>query len=119
LKIKLNKKLLKKQKVTDQQYKALLNLYKLLISVNKQATKAVQNNPEPASLKYFTEIIKIIEFQMQDNWNFEQNRSMHKYQFELPKCTCPTSDNQHLRGTGQFWYNKSCPYHGTKKEINE
>ena len=52
-----------------------------------------------------------IEFKMQENWNFPQDRNMHEW-YTAPQCTCPKMDNRDNRGTKYRTINLSCPVHG-------
>ena len=114
----LNKSLLKTKKVSKQQESNLNDLHELLVLINKQAKKSFNDSLEPGALSFYSSIIESIEFQMQSNWNFNQDKAYHRYQFDLPNCQCPSMDNHDRIGTKYRIFNQSCVYHGQQKDTN-
>lgn len=53
-----------------------------------------------------------LEYQLQDYWNFPQNKDFHTYQWDLPQCKCPSTDNKERAGMGSWIVSVDCPYHG-------
>ena len=58
------------------------------------------------------EIVEGLEYHIQQLWDFDPDRTKHRYWCRLKFCSCPTLDNDELFGTGMRRINYSCPYHG-------
>lgn len=62
-------------------------------------------------LRYLSQIVTQIDFQLQRLWKFKEDSSYHRF-WELPKCDCPKMDNQDVHGTGHRYINPNCIIHG-------
>jgi hypothetical protein len=51
------------------------------------------------------------EFKIQEAFNFARDVKFHRF-WEVPKCKCPSMDNQERWGTGRSIYTEDCPIHG-------
>lgn len=105
--MKLNDELLKKQKVTKSQKRKLIKLYKDIFNLFKRAKD--DNNIEQNGLSYALELEKI-EYELQENWNFEKNNLYHTWWYKIPGCTCPYLDNAESFGIEKI-INCNCPFH--------
>jgi len=101
----LNEALAKKQMVTKEQRIELFRLYQKLDALLQEEA----NDPNPG--KEYAERMREIEFELQKNWNFEQDANFHSYEFLFSSCTCPKMDNEERFGFPKI-YNCSCPIHG-------
>jgi hypothetical protein len=104
----LNENLAKKQKITHKQRKNLDNLYKDLEDVFTRASN--DNDIEKNGKDYAKEVLDL-EFKLQENWNFNLDRSKHTWWNRLPGCLCPKMDNAERFGYDKIT-NSKCPYHG-------
>jgi hypothetical protein len=68
---------------------------------------------DTGQLQMFANMIKDIEFELQDLWGFDRDHSMHDW-YDVPKCTCPKMDNRERKGTGYQIVSLDCPIHGDK-----
>ncbi len=114
--IHLNETLMEKQKVTPEQKNELIRLHGKLNNEFRIAKELIDIDrlTEPA-IEAITHEVKNIEFQMQDNWNFERDENKHKYWYRIPGCLCPVMDNDDAWGTRYHVVNNDCPYHGEGK----
>jgi len=62
-------------------------------------------------LRYLSQIVTQIDFQLQRLWKFKEDSSYHRF-WDLPKCDCPKMDNQDVYGTGYRYINPNCLIHG-------
>lgn len=109
-KVYLNEKLIKQRKLTKEQIENIKNLHvqKLKVISEMELTNDIDK------LHHLAEEIENIEFQLQKNWGFEQNRNFH-YWWLVPKCTCPDHDNIDRYGTPYRVISQDCPVHGQIK----
>ncbi len=63
------------------------------------------------NLRYFSNIVTQIDFQLQRLWKFKEDSTYHRF-WELPKCDCPKMDNMDTYGTGHRYINPNCLLHG-------
>ncbi len=103
----LNEQLADRQGVTDQEMINLVQLhqYKLAIFDQMQATT------DRDELRRLAGIVETTEFEMQKNWHFPLDKTMHEW-YRVPKCTCPKLDNEYRRGTQYCVIDAECPIHG-------
>ena len=112
-----NKELLEKQKVTNDQRNNLISLYARLRKEFDIAQELLDKDELDASnANIIKEEIQSIEYQMQDNWNFNRDKFKHKYWYRVPGCTCPKLDNEDRWGTIYQVTSKDCPFHGIEEE---
>ena len=103
----LNKNLISSQNIDGYDVVKLLKLHQIKNCFFNLAEKF----DDKSDLKYISEIVTEIEFQLQNVWRFNQDLVYHKF-WELPKCSCPKMDNEDVYGTGHRYINSNCIYHG-------
>ena len=106
---KLNGHLAVRQGVTKTQLENLKTLHAELHQKFSELKEKDELTKEEA-VEYFNEI-RDIEFDMQDNWNFEKNEDMHSNWFKDPNCTCPYLDNVDSLGSELNYYSGDCKIH--------
>ena len=112
----LNKVLLKTQKVSEKQEKKLLELHSELDEIFH--TVYLMTDEVAEKLGYsLTIAIKDIEYQMQANWNFNQDANYHTWWYRMPKCSCPTMDNEERFGVSKIISHK-CIIHKHLCDVN-
>lgn len=99
--LRLNKQLLKKQKIDSETEKQLLATHKTLYEIKQNPDD--YDNP--------LELVKELEYRLQELWSFQQDSKFHTHQFEIKGCSCPWIDNLERAGSGHFIYNQHCPIH--------
>lgn len=104
----LNKELLIRQGVTEEQRRNIIKIHKKL----KKLKESIKTKPTKNEVKDILNMLRELEYQLQDNWNFPKNEDYHYHWLELPFCSCPKMDNRERIGTGYYIYNTRCPYHG-------
>lgn len=107
---KLNEQLLITQKCSETQIQKLQSLYSHLdeiiyLSHNKTLSES--------DYKSFAKEVEEIEFELQDNWNFERNSNYHRHHYKLKGCLCNTTDNKEAYPYRRINYGE-CPYHGER-----
>ena len=110
----LNEKLLISQKVSKEQKEQIIDLHHKIENMFVLADDLIREdllNPDMAQL--ISEAVEEYEFKLQSAWNFEQDKTKHKYWYRIPGCTCAKMDQKDLWGTEQRWVNETCPYHST------
>ena len=53
-----------------------------------------------------------LEFELQKNWNFPQDKLFHTWWNKFSGCTCPKMDNAERFGFEKIIVT-DCPFHGT------
>ena len=106
----LNKALAEKQKITQEQRDNLANLYDYMGELLTQASedKDIQKNG-----KSYAKRMETLEFELQKNWNFPQDKLFHTWWNKFSKCTCPKMDNDERFGFEKIIVT-TCPFHGTE-----
>lgn len=104
--LKLNKKLLKQQNVSKDAQREIKHIHTKL--------DHIVNNPEI----YLNPVknIEDLEYKLQELWNFSIDKRFHTHRFRIKDCTCANMDNIDLYGSGLFWMNGSCKWHGLRKK---
>lgn len=104
-KINLNKKLLREQHVSKDAQRQIIHIHHKL--------DHIKYNPE----LYLNPVKEIenLEYKLQELWNFKIDKSFHTHKFQIKGCTCPTLDNSSMYGSGLFWVNGKCKWHGLRK----
>lgn len=105
----LSGRLIESQNVSHDQVLRLVELHVKKLSLFDE----MKATDDPAALKAGAKRLEAIEFAMQDNWNFTQDRGMHEW-YLIPKCTCPKMDNADSRypGSTHRIFHGNCPVHG-------
>jgi hypothetical protein len=70
----------------------------------------IRETENPAILKKYGEVLKLLEFELQSYWKFPLDANFHRF-WEYPKCECPKLDNRDAYPHRQI-INLSCPLHG-------
>jgi len=105
----LNQDLIKQQNISKKQQQRLMKLYKELEEFFAYVRDLTED--EAKKLGYaLTITLKDIEFQLQENWNFEQNALYHTWWDKIPKCSCPKLDNKERFGVEKI-INCGCIIH--------
>lgn len=106
---RLNERLAKKQGVTDEQ----LTQLRLLHEVKHEVFRLMTLTSDPEQLKNGANLVEQLEFALQRNWNFPEDRGMHEW-YDVPGCTCPKMDNADNRypGSEMRIHMMDCPIHG-------
>lgn len=104
----LNQRLAERQGVTDKELANLVALHEIKLFIFDK----MNETDDVGRLRAFASIFEDIEFAMQRNWHFSEDKRMHEW-YNVPKCTCPKMDNMDARGTSFQITNLSCPIHGT------
>lgn len=76
--------------------------------------KKMEKTNDVEKLRNLANNIESIEYQLQELWCFPKDKNYH-FWFDVPKCTCPMSDNMENRGTENRVIDKNCPIHGNEK----
>jgi len=100
----LNEALAAQQNVTDDQREQLNTLYDHLEQLLRDSS------PESHPAETVAEL-RLLEFQLQSNWNFPRDPDFHVYWDKLNGCRCPSTDNSERFGQPKI-HAEHCPYHG-------
>lgn len=100
--------LAKRQKITPEQITELKRLH-IEMADTKHLMKEVK---DPATLKNLVQMVEDLEFEMQDNWNFDRDAAFHTHWLDCPGCTCPKMDNRDPMYHGRRITVGGCPLHG-------
>jgi len=106
----LNEALVKKQNITEKQRDTLYGLYNELSDIFCAASD--YDEEIDMTRDDINGRITELEYNLQDNWNFPRDKSMHRYWYRLPQCTCPIMDNDDM--TMQDVIMTDCPWHGAR-----
>lgn len=104
----LNSSLVLRQGVTRDELQELKKLHR----EKNEIFEDMRSTDDSVELKKFAARVEEIEFEMQKNWHFPQDRNFHEW-YKVPKCKCPTMDNQDCRGTSRRIIFADCPVHGS------
>lgn len=100
----MNLELLEKQKVTKEQQEKLLDIYSKI--------EYLVDNLDTLPNIEVVKTLEDYEYQLQENWNFDKDKTKHTYWYRLPGCNCPKIDNKENFGVNRRIINLSCPFHG-------
>lgn len=103
----LNSRLIANQDLSQDEVNKILKLHRLR---NCYLT-LMEINDSKIDLRYISNIITQIDFQLQKLWKFKIDSNYHRF-WELPKCECPKMDNRDVYGTGHRYINPKCKIHG-------
>lgn len=101
----LNEKLIDSKKLSEEDVLVIKALHKKL--------DLVANNPEDFYKP--VEVISSLETALQVMWGFPTMKRFHSHWHRIKGCSCAGMDSSELFGTGLFWKNGSCPWHGQNK----
>jgi hypothetical protein len=104
----LNEQLAEKQKITKKQRE---NIYKLYDEIYQLFAEAELDNNLKENGKKYADKIRDLEFQLQENWNFEKDALKHTWWNKIPGCSCPVMDNEERFGIEKIM-NCDCAIHG-------
>lgn len=109
----LNLDYLKRQgKADEANINALLRAYSSLEDVLNGSLGHPTGLLPKSLVASFNELVERHEYLLQVLWGFPRDASRHTYWLVNPRCSCPKMDNNELVGTGTWWYDAGCPYHG-------
>jgi len=100
---------------------ALKNLdeIKELFEFKYEIYSAMEETDDIDLLKIFADMITQNEFKIQLAFNFKADKGFHRF-WEIPKCNCPSMDNQERWGCDVGYYvNGSCPIHNEIERSNK
>lgn len=102
----LNENLMVAQGVTEEQKEKLYALHSRL--------NEVISNP----LAYDDPVSRIeeIEYELQENWNFNLDKNKHTHWSRIRGCSCDKYRNRELFGTSIRIYARDCLWHGDSGE---
>jgi len=106
----LNEDLAKRQKITQKQRDNLNDIYDEILELMIRADE-LQKSDECLLDSDIPDYLTELEFNLQENWNFEKNDNFHSYWNKLPGCACPVIDNKESFGIHRIT-NSSCRWHG-------
>ena len=110
-KVVLNKYLIQKQGLNDEEVAEIMRLHDIRLSLMDCAEKLKPTDAEfDKSLMTLYEQYIENQFELQDAWGFVNNADWHDW-FLFPHCKCPKQDNFERRGTRFGIYNSLCPIH--------
>lgn len=102
--VRLNNSLLIQQGVTEEQEKRLVALHNELHTVLENPF--IYDDP--------VKLVEEIEYDLQENWNFNLDKNKHSHWYRLKGCTCPKLDNKSYWGTKYRITDPDCMWHGVK-----
>jgi hypothetical protein len=105
----LNRSLIQKQGLTDEEVKEIISLHRERLSLVRLMSQMEASQKE--YLKALAERVTEVDYKLQDVWGFPRNVNYHKF-FTLPHCLCPKMDNMERLGTPYMIRTKDCPLHG-------
>jgi hypothetical protein len=94
---RLNERLAVAQGVTPDQLKELVNLHNQKLEIFKLMGET-DDADDADELKKLAAQVEEVEFALQKNWNFTQDKNFHEW-YLVPKCACPKMDNADNKGT--------------------
>ena len=108
MKIQLNKNLLTQQQINPETEASLQATHAML--------ELILENPELVGIDSVSEVVRGLEFALQELWNFPLSQKHHKHQFMIKGCECPKMDNDDMIRSGQpyRYYNMECPIHSAR-----
>lgn len=105
--VRLNNSLLIQQNVSEEQEKRLYQLHKELENVLDNPF--MYNDP--------VKLVEEIEYEMQENWNFNLDRNKHSHWYRMKGCSCAKLDNKEYWGTPYRITTRDCMWHGVTDEL--
>ena len=110
-KVYISPRLLRAKNITEpKQIKALVNSHVEKLKV----IELMDLTDDIVELHNLAKKIEKIEFKQQKLWGFQQNPDYHHW-WKVPKCICPSMDNDDNYGTKYRIVNSKCPVHGNIK----
>ena len=110
----LNERLLKTQKVSEEQQDRLVDIYHTIsaLTLCANSDKEVWTN---GNGPLYAEIMENLEFSLQRNWNFLEDKLKHTHWNRFAACSCPKIDNRERFGYPKI-ISMDCPFHGGIKQ---
>jgi len=103
----INPLLTKEKGLSDETISKIISKHIEKLRVYEKMKKAEDDN----TLQFFADMVREIEFELQDLWGFERDYSFHEW-YLVPGCICPKIDNRERRGTKYQIIDLNCPIHG-------
>lgn len=89
-----------------------LKLIKRLMKTKFKLYQQMDLQDTQYALRELSKGVKENEFKIMEAYNFEPDANKFRF-WEMPKCSCPTMDNQERWGQGVgFYVSSSCLIHG-------
>jgi hypothetical protein len=107
LKIRLNKNLVQKQNLSQVEVDYIKNLH----IKSYEICKEIKKTDDTSKLKQLASEWEENQFLLQIAWGFNPDRNYHKF-WELPKCDCPSMDNDDKYPYGNYYKSGGCLLHG-------
>lgn len=108
---RLNSRLVEKQGLDQERVDVIKDLH-----IEKDDIfELMKNTDDVKKLKELAFSVENLEFQLQAAWKFPQDRNYHRW-WEVPKCKCPSMDNQDNYGTMYRVIAGHCPIHSLTEE---
>jgi hypothetical protein len=104
--VHLNEQLIQSQKLDVEDVATILGLH-----ARKLALYRAMETAEEFSLEAYGRELRDLEYALQRSWGFPQSAKYHRF-WEVPRCTCPTIDNEERYPSGMYVVNGNCPVHG-------
>lgn len=112
--IVLNKELLLKQRITEEDG----GLIRISHTLKDGLFKKMSETDDKEELRTMAKMVENLEFIQQKLWGFPLDESFHLW-YIVPKCTCPKMDNQETMGVKNHRVIVSdCPIHWTEEVQN-
>jgi len=99
-------KLVKRQNVDEKTLGHIRETHKMRGALCKK----MEQTDNVSELVELAKQITNLEYVQQQLWGFPEDCSYHRW-FDVPKCTCPKSDNREAMGSPQQIISHFCPIH--------
>ena len=110
----LNRYILKRQNKDNEES---INKIKDLHLRKLKIFDKMEQTDDVIKLHQFAKELEQIEFDLQKEWGFEQDRDFHRW-WLVPKCTCPDMDNEEMYGMPYGMVDENCPVHGKSHRVD-
>lgn len=107
----LNRKLIEKQGLTQEQVDAIKALHVQKHDVFKQMTDEFEHACDQDVMRGYAKRVEDLEFALQEQWGFTQDKNFHEW-YNVPGCACPKMDNAENKGTPYRIITDGCMIHG-------
>jgi len=109
----LNKKLIKKQGLSEEDELELVRLHQTKDQLFDFMEK-LDPVEDRLQLQLYGQLLESLEYNMQRVWKFDQNVAYHSWWYQVPHCKCPKMDNADPMYPYKI-FTVNCPVHGVTK----
>jgi len=102
----INRSLVEKKGLTQEQIQHLLNLYKNKFNIYE----LMENENSYKLLQSYNGAVENLNFEIQKALKIPENRNFHDW-YNVPKCQCPKKENKNNEGTEKRVYVNYCHVH--------